>query len=59
MDGNDYQRESFEKDGNRQGNNATIQDDEEITISCTFDNTSQLQLIEGRISRGGPITIPG
>ena len=34
MDGKDYQRGSIEKAGNRQRNNATIQD-EEITISRT------------------------
>ena len=34
MDGKDYQRGSIEKDGNRQRNSETIQD-EEITISRT------------------------
>ena len=37
MDGNDYQRESIEKDGNRQRNSATNQD-EETTISMTSYN---------------------
>ena len=53
-----YQRGSIEKDGDRQRNSETIQD-QEITISWTSrHNTSQLQLIEGKIrgrrSRGRP-----
>ena len=47
MGGKDYQRLGIEKDGNRQRNSATIQD-EEITTSRTSyapirHNTSQLQ----------------
>ena len=38
MDGKDKQRGSIEKDGNRQRNSETIQD-EEITISRTSYNT--------------------
>ena len=38
MDGKDYQRGSIEKDGNRQRNSETIQD-EEITISRTSYKT--------------------
>ena len=57
MDGKDYQRGSIEKDGNRQRNSETIQD-EETTISRTSNKTSQIQLIEGKIegrrSRGRP-----
>ena len=37
-DGKDYQRGSIEKDGNRQRNSETIQD-EEITISTTSYKT--------------------
>ena len=50
MDGKDYQRGSIEKDGNRQRNSETIQD-EETAISRTSNknNTSQIQLIEGKI----------
>ena len=45
------QRGSIEKDGNRQRNSATIQDEENIR-----HNASQLQPIEGRGSRGRPRT---
>ena len=38
MDGKDYQRGSIEKDGNRQINSETIQD-EETTISRTSNKT--------------------
>ena len=38
MDGKDYQRGSIEKDGNRQRNSETIQD-EETTISRTSNKT--------------------
>ncbi len=38
MDGKDYQRGSIEKDGNRQRNSETIQD-EETTISRTSNET--------------------
>ena len=38
MDGNNYQRGSIEKDGNRQRDSATIHD-EEITISWTSYRT--------------------
>ena len=60
MDGKDYQRGSIEKDGNRERNNETIQDEEIILCmtSHTAFNSSQLQLIEGKIegrkSRGRP-----
>ena len=38
MDGKDYQRGSIEKDGNRQRNSETVQD-EETTISRTSNKT--------------------
>ena len=38
MDGKDYQRESIEKDGNRQRNSETIQDEE--TTIIFFSRTS-------------------
>ena len=38
MDGKDHQRGSIEKDGNRQRNSETIQD-EETTISRTSNKT--------------------
>ena len=53
MDGKDYQRGSIEKDGNRQINSETIQD-EQVTI-CQYlvhlirHDTSHLQIIEGKI----------
>ena len=59
MDGKDYQRASTEKDGNKQRQSETIQD-EETAISRTpiRHNTSQIQLIEGKVegrrSRGRP-----
>ena len=58
MDGKDHQRGIIEKDGNRQRNSETIQD-EGTTLSMIRHNTSQIQLIEGKIegrrSRGRPI----
>ena len=59
MDGKDYQRGSIEKDGNRQRNSETIQDEELQYLGHLMrHNTSQIQLIEGTIegrrSRGRP-----
>ena len=41
MDGKDYQRGSIEKDGNRQRNSETIQD-EETTIFRTSNKTKHI-----------------
>ena len=54
MNGKDHQRGSIEKDGNRQRNSETNQD-EETTIS-------QIQLIEGKQKAEDPVAdqeIPG
>ena len=52
MDGNGYQQGRIEKDGNRQRNNATIQD-EETTTSCRPANLENIFRGTFRVKKRG------